>query len=170
MRKRAKIRIPTPPQMKNHGNWIISVSQLARWMGEQAEELGAFMLPETDAQKLIVDQGRVMGVVTGDKGRGRDGEELSAFEPGAEVHAKVTVIAEGTPGHLAGVVRSTFELDRDLHPELGARGEGGLGGRQAARQAHPHPRLAAALRRASTASTAARGSTRWARTRSRSAT
>ncbi len=113
MRKRAKIRIPTPPQMKNHGNWIISISQMARWMSEQAEELGAFMLPETDAQKLIVDQGRVMGVVTGDKGRGRNGEELSAFEPGAEVHAKVTVIAEGTPGHLAGVVRSTFDLDRD---------------------------------------------------------
>jgi electron-transferring-flavoprotein dehydrogenase len=113
MRKRAKIRIPTPPQMKNHGNWIISISQMARWMSEQAEELGAFLLPETDAQKLIVDQGRVLGVVTGDKGRGRDGEELSAFEPGAEVHAKVTVIAEGTPGHLAGVVRSVFDLDRD---------------------------------------------------------
>ncbi len=113
MRKRAKIRIPTPPQMKNHGNWIISISQMARWMSEQAEELGAFMLPETDAQKLIVDQGRVLGVVTGDKGRGRDGEELSAFEPGAEVHAQVTVIAEGTPGHLAGVVRSVFDLDRD---------------------------------------------------------
>ena len=113
MRKHAKIRIPTPPQMKNHGNWIISISQMARWMSEQAEELGAFMLPETDAQKLIVDQGRVLGVVTGDKGRGRDGEELSAFEPGAEVHANVTVIAEGTPGHLAGVLRATFDLDRD---------------------------------------------------------
>lgn len=113
MRKRAKIRIPTPPQMRNHGNWIISISQMARWMSEQAEELGAFMLPETDAQKLIVNQGRVLGVVTGDKGRGRDGEELAAFEPGAEVHAKVTVIAEGTPGHLAGVVRSVFDLDRD---------------------------------------------------------
>jgi len=108
-----KVRIPTPPQMKNHGNWIVSLSQMARWMTEQAEELGAFMLPETDCQKLLVDQGRVMGVVTGDKGRGRDGEELAAFEPGAEVHAKVTVIAEGTPGHLAGVLRNHFELDRD---------------------------------------------------------
>lgn len=108
-----KVRIPTPPQMKNHGNWIVSISQMARWMTEQAEELGAFMLHETDAQKLLVDQGRVMGVVTGDKGRGKDGEELAAFEPGAEVHAKVTVIAEGTPGHLAGVLRHHFELDRD---------------------------------------------------------
>ena len=113
MRPNNKVRIPTPPQMKNHGNWIVSVSQMARWMTEQAEELGAFMLPETDCQKLLVDQGRVMGVVTGDKGRGKAGEELAAFEPGAEVHAKVTVVAEGTPGHLAGVLRDHFELDRD---------------------------------------------------------
>jgi electron-transferring-flavoprotein dehydrogenase len=110
--KGAKLRIPTPPQMKNHGNWVVSVSQLARWMSEQAEELGAYMLPATDCQKVLVDQGRVLGVVTGDKGRGRDGEELSAFEPGAEVHAQVTVLAEGTPGHLTGVVREHFHLDR----------------------------------------------------------
>ena len=91
------MRIPTPPQMKNHGNWVVSISQLARWMSEQAEELGAFMLPETDCQKLIIDQGRVMGVVTGDKGRGKDGEELSAFEPGAEVQAQVTVSPRAPP-------------------------------------------------------------------------
>ena len=112
MRPKAKVRIPTPPQMKNHGNWVMSVSQLARWMSDQAEELGAYMLPETDCQKLL-DQGRVMGVVTGDKGRGRDGEELSTFEPGAEVQAQVTVLAEGTPGHLSGLVRGHFDLDRE---------------------------------------------------------
>lgn len=113
MRPKGKIRIPTPPQMKNHGNWVVSVSQLGRWMSEQAEELGAFMLPATDCQKLIIDQGRVMGVVTGDKGRGRNGEELPTFEPGAEVHAQVTVLAEGTPGHLSGVARHHFGLDHD---------------------------------------------------------
>jgi electron-transferring-flavoprotein dehydrogenase len=113
MRPKGKIRIPTPPQMKNHGNWVVSVSQLARWMSEQAEELGAFMLPETDCQKLLIDQGRVMGVVTGDKGRGRDGEELSAFEPGAEMHAQVTVLSEGTPGHLTGIARQQFDLDHE---------------------------------------------------------
>jgi len=113
MTRGGKIRIPTPPQMKNHGNWSVSVSQLARWMSEQAEELGAFMLPATDCQRVLIDQGRVMGVVTGDKGRGRDGEALSTFEPGAELHAQVTVLAEGTPGHLTGVVRSHYHLDRD---------------------------------------------------------
>ncbi len=123
MRPKSKIRIPTPPQMKNHGNWVVSISRLARWMTEQAEELGAFMLPETDAQKLIIDQGRVMGVVTGDKGRGKEGEELSAFEPGAEVHAQVTVLAEGTPGHLTGVLRRHYDLDRDATQswELGVK-------------------------------------------------
>jgi len=113
MTKSKSFRLPMPPpQMKNHGNWVISVSQLGRWMAEQAEELGAYMLPETDAQKLIVDDGRVLGVVTGDKGRGREGEELSTFEPGMELHARVTAICEGTQGHLAGVTRKHFELDR----------------------------------------------------------
>jgi electron-transferring-flavoprotein dehydrogenase len=113
MTKGAKLRIPTPPQMKNHGNWVVSISQLGRWMSEQAEELGGYMLPETDCQKLLVDQGRVVGVVTGDKGRGREGEELGTFEPGVELHAKVTIIAEGTAGHLAQVLRAHFGLDRD---------------------------------------------------------
>ncbi len=123
MRPKSKIRIPTPPQMKNHGNWVISISQMARWMAEQAEELGTFMLPETDCQKLIVDQGRVLGVVTGDKGRGKEGEELSQFEPGAELHAQVTVLAEGTPGHLTGVLRRHYDLDRGVTQswELGVK-------------------------------------------------
>jgi electron-transferring-flavoprotein dehydrogenase len=112
MTKSAAFRLPMPPpQMKNHGNWVVSISQLGRWMAEQAEELGAYMLPETDAQKLIVDEGRVMGVVTGDKGRGREGEELATFEPGMELHAQVTAVCEGTQGHLAGVMRKHFDLD-----------------------------------------------------------
>ena len=68
------MRIPPPPTMRNHGNWIVSVSQLGRFLAEQAEEGGAAILPETAAQKLLVDDGRVRGIRTGDKGRGRDGE------------------------------------------------------------------------------------------------
>jgi electron-transferring-flavoprotein dehydrogenase len=123
MTKGSAFRLPMPPpQMKNHGNWVVSVSQLGRWMAEQAEELGAYMLPETDAQRLIVDDGRVMGVVTGDKGRGREGEELGTFEPGIELHANVTAICEGTQGHLAGVMRKHFELDQaPMTYELGVK-------------------------------------------------
>ena len=81
------------------------------------------MLPETDAQQLLVENGRVVGIKTGDKGRGRDGEELATFEPGVEVRAKVTVICEGTQGHLAGVIRNHFELDHDTTQiyELGVK-------------------------------------------------
>lgn len=113
MRPKGKVRIPAPPQMRNHGNWVISISQMARWMSDQAEELGAFMLPETDGQKLLMERNRIKGVLTGDKGRGRDGEELGAFEPGAEVHAQVTVLAEGTPGHLTSAARNYYDLDHD---------------------------------------------------------
>ena len=113
LRKDGKTKIPTPPDLNNHGNWVVSISQLSRFMAENAEEYGAYMLPETDAQQLLVENGRVVGIKTGDKGRGRDGEELSTFEPGVEVRAKVTVICEGTQGHLAGVLRDHFQLDQN---------------------------------------------------------
>jgi len=110
--KSSSFRIPPPPQLRNHHNWVISISQLARWMSEKAEELGVYLLPETDCQQVLVDQGRVAGVITGDKGRGKDRQELPTFEPGMEVHARTTVLAEGTPGHLTSVIRRHFELDR----------------------------------------------------------
>ena len=69
--------------MKNHGNYVASLSQLARWLAEHAEEAGATILPETAAEKLLVADGRVLGVRTGDKGRGRNGEQLPNFEPGS---------------------------------------------------------------------------------------
>ncbi|HWH06736.1 MAG TPA: hypothetical protein VNT23_09940, partial [Gaiellaceae bacterium] len=73
--KGAALRIPPPPTMRNHGNVVASLAQLGRWLGEQAEEGGATILPETDAQKLLVADGRVHGIRTGDKGRGREGQE-----------------------------------------------------------------------------------------------
>jgi electron-transferring-flavoprotein dehydrogenase len=118
--KRA-LRIPTPPTMKNHGNHVASLSRLGRWLAEQAEEAGATVLPETPGQKLLVDGGRVRGVRTGDKGRGRDGEELGNFEPGADVVARVTVLAEGTQGHLTGVALDCFGLQGE-NPQVWALG------------------------------------------------
>jgi electron-transferring-flavoprotein dehydrogenase len=99
---RRALPLPTPPTMRNHGNRVASLSQLGRWLAEQAEEGGAMILPETAAEKLLVTDGRVRGVRTGDKGRGRNGEELPNFEPGSDVVARVTVLAEGTQGHLTG--------------------------------------------------------------------
>jgi electron-transferring-flavoprotein dehydrogenase len=111
--KRNALRIPPPPTMRNHGNWIFSLSQLGRWLAERAEEGGAMVLPETAAQKLLVSHGRVVGVRTGDKGLNREGGPMGNYEPGADIVAKVTVLAEGTQGHLTGVALDRFGLTSD---------------------------------------------------------
>jgi electron-transferring-flavoprotein dehydrogenase len=115
------LRIPAPPTMKNEGNFVASLSRLGRWLAEQAEEGGAMILPETSAVTLLAADGRVRGVRTGDKGRGRDGQELGNFEPGADVVARVTVLAEGTQGHLTGVALNRFGLAGD-NPQVWALG------------------------------------------------
>jgi electron-transferring-flavoprotein dehydrogenase len=115
------VRIPTPPTMKNHGNRVASLSQLGRWLAEQAEEAGAMVLPETAAAKLLVDHGRVRGIRTGDKGRGRNGEELPNFEPGSDLVARITVLAEGTQGHLTGAAINRFGLEGE-NPQVWALG------------------------------------------------
>ncbi|HEX7255646.1 MAG TPA: electron-transfer flavoprotein:ubiquinone oxidoreductase [Gaiellaceae bacterium] len=119
--KSSALRIPTPPTMKNDGNYVASLSQLTRWLGEQAEAGGAFILPETAAEKLLVEGGRVVGVRSGDKGRGRNGEPLANFEPGSDVTAKVTVLSEGTQGHLTGVAMDRFGLAGE-NPQVWALG------------------------------------------------
>ena len=115
--KRNALRIPPPPTMRNHGNWIFSLSQLGRWLAERAEEGGATILPETSAQKLLVSHGRVVGVRTGDRGANREGEPMGNYEPGSDLVAKVTVLAEGTQGHLTGVALDHFGL-RGEEPQV----------------------------------------------------
>jgi electron-transferring-flavoprotein dehydrogenase len=104
------LRMPPPPTMRNHGNWIVSISQLARYLADQAEAAGTMVLPETSADTLLVEHGRVVGIRTGDKGRGKEGEPLGNFEPGADIVAKVTVLAEGTAGHLTAAAVDRFGL------------------------------------------------------------
>jgi electron-transferring-flavoprotein dehydrogenase len=118
--KRA-FRIPAPPTMRNHGNYIVSLSQLGRFLGAEAEAGGATILPETPATKLLVADGRVRGVRTGDRGRGRNGEELGNFEPGSDLLARVTVLAEGTQGHLTGAAIERFGL-QGANPQVWALG------------------------------------------------
>ena len=118
---RRALRIPAPPTMRNEGNFVASLSRLGRWLAEQTEESGAMILPETSAVTLLTSDGRVRGVRTGDKGRGRDGQELGNFEPGADVVARVTVLAEGTQGHLTGVALNRFGLAGE-NPQVWALG------------------------------------------------
>jgi electron-transferring-flavoprotein dehydrogenase len=119
--KGAALRIPPPPTMMNHGNWIVSVSELGRFLAEQAEAAGAMILPETAGQKLLVEHGRVVGVRTGDKGQGREGQPLSNYEPGVDVTARVTVLAEGTAGHLTSAAIDHFGLE-GRNPQIWALG------------------------------------------------
>jgi electron-transferring-flavoprotein dehydrogenase len=115
--KRA-IKIPTPPPFKNHGNEVVSVSALARWQQNLAEEGGAYVLTETSATQLLVTDGVVRGVRTGDKGRGRDGQPLGNFEPGTDVTAQHTVLAEGCWGSLTGAAVREFDLGQDREPQV----------------------------------------------------
>lgn len=119
--KRRAIPIPTPPTMVNHRNYVVSLSQLGRWLSDEAESLGATVLPETAASALLVDGGRVVGVRTGDRGRGRAGEELGNFEPGSDIAARVTILAEGTQGTLTSAALSRFGLASE-QPQVWALG------------------------------------------------
>ncbi len=119
--RNSAFRIPPPPTMRNHGNWIVSASQLGRFLGEQAEAHGTAILPETSAEKLLVEHGRVVGIRTGDKGRGRDGRQLPNFESGSDIVAKMTVLAEGTQGHLTSAAIDRFGL-RGQNPQVWALG------------------------------------------------
>ncbi len=119
--RRRALRIPAPPTMRNRGNYVASLSQLGRWLAKEAESTGATVLPETAAEKLLVSDGRVRGVRTGDRGRGRDGKPAAGFEPGSDVLARVTVLGEGTQGHLTGAAIDRFGLGGES-PQVWALG------------------------------------------------
>jgi electron-transferring-flavoprotein dehydrogenase len=108
--KRAIPMKPPPPGFRNHGNYVTSVSKLARFLADKAEEAGVYILSETAATKLLVEDRVVKGVRSGDRGRGKEGEELANFEPGSDVVAKATVLAEGTVGHLTYAAYDYFDL------------------------------------------------------------
>jgi electron-transferring-flavoprotein dehydrogenase len=101
---------PAPPGFRNHGNYVTSVAKLGRFLADKAEEAGVYILSETAATKLLVEDRVVKGVRSGDRGRGREGEELGNFEPGSDVIAKATVLAEGTVGHLTYAAYDYFDM------------------------------------------------------------
>ncbi len=115
------LRIPNlvmPPLMSNHGNYIVSLGNLVRWLGEQAAELGVDIYPEFAASEVLYDEaGAVAGVATGDKGLGKDGKPTDRFQRGIELRAKYTVIAEGARGSLTKALLERFGLDKGREPQ-----------------------------------------------------
>ena len=112
--KKGSISWPTtllPPAMKNHGNYIISLGNLCRWLGEQAEAMEVEIYPGFAAAEVLYnDDGSVKGVATGDMGVGKDGEKLDTYTPGIELHAKWTFFAEGCRGSLGKQLMDKFSL------------------------------------------------------------
>ena len=103
-------RLPTPPQMKNHGNYIVSLGDVVRWLGRQAEELGVEVYPGFAAAEFLEEDGRVVGIATGDMGIGKDGEPTDSFQRGMELHATYTLFAEGCRGSLTKRLIERFGL------------------------------------------------------------
>ncbi|KAI9373733.1 hypothetical protein BJX61DRAFT_369620 [Aspergillus egyptiacus] len=112
------IPIPAPPQMNNHGNYIVSLNELTKWLGERAEELGVEIYPGFAASEIVYKpDGSVLGVATNDLGLGRDGKAKDNYERGMEFHARVTLLAEGCHGSLTKQVIKKYDLRRDSQPQ-----------------------------------------------------
>jgi electron-transferring-flavoprotein dehydrogenase len=116
--KTGAIPLPTPPQMNNHGNYIISLGELGRWLATQAEEMGVEIFAGFAAAEVLYNNdGAVIGVATGDMGIGKDGEKTAMFEPGVELHARQSVFAEGCHGSLTKKLIQHFNLRDADHPQ-----------------------------------------------------
>ena len=108
----------TPPQMRNHGNFIISLGNFCRWLGEQAETMGVEIYPGFAAAKVLYgNNGEVRGVATGDMGIGKDGTPTENHQPGIELHAKQTLFAEGCRGSLTKTLFDRFQLRQGVDPQ-----------------------------------------------------
>jgi electron-transferring-flavoprotein dehydrogenase len=116
-------RMPTPPSMNNHGNYIISLGNFCRWLGEQAEALGVEIYPGFPAAEILYDDnGAVRGIATGDMGIGKDGEPTDNYMRGMELVGKQTIFAEGCRGHLTKNLFETFDLREGKDPQTYAIG------------------------------------------------
>jgi electron-transferring-flavoprotein dehydrogenase len=115
-------KLPTPPQMHNEGNYVVSLGNVVRWLGGQAEELGVEIYPGFAAAEVLIEDGRVVGVATGDMGVGKDGEPTDNFQRGMELRATYTVFAEGCRGSLSKQLMKIFGLNDDSDPQTYAIG------------------------------------------------
>ncbi len=116
-------RMPTPPQMKNHGNYIISLGRLCRWLAEQAEAMGAEIYPGFAAAEVLYhEDGSVKGIATGDMGITKEGERGPNYQPGMELHGSQTLFAEGCRGSLTKALFDRFDLRADCQDQTFAIG------------------------------------------------
>jgi electron-transferring-flavoprotein dehydrogenase len=121
--ERRAIRAPIiPPPLANHGNALISLNQFGRWLAAQAEAAGVDLFTGFAGQEVLLDGPRVVGVRTGDRGRGKHGETKPTFEPGVDIHAKVTIFCDGVRGNLTKQLRRHLAIGAGREPEQFAIG------------------------------------------------
>src|SRR3989440_10876449 len=107
-----------PACFKNHGNYVISLGNLTRWLGRQAEGLGVEIFPGFAAAEILYEGERVKGVATGELGISRSGEKTGAYQPGMGLHAKYSFFAEGSRGHLGRQLFARYAVQRDTEPQV----------------------------------------------------
>ena len=108
-----------PGCFRNHGNYVVSLGNVCRWLGKQAESLGIEIFPGFAAAEVLYgENGAVRGVATGDMGIGKDGKPAAGFQPGMELHARYTLFAEGCRGHLGRQLQDRFQLRADADPQV----------------------------------------------------
>jgi electron-transferring-flavoprotein dehydrogenase len=115
--EKKSFRLPTPPQMHNTGNYIISLGKFTQWLAEQAELMGVNVFPEFPATEIIYENDKVCGVITGDKGIDKDDKPTSLFQPGMELRAKQTFFAEGCRGSLTRMLIDRYQLQKNCDPQ-----------------------------------------------------
>jgi electron-transferring-flavoprotein dehydrogenase len=117
--ERGKIPLPIlPPPLRNHGNYVVSLNKVVRWLGEKCEEAGINIFPEFPGAEMLYDGDTVIGVRTGDKGIDKSGKPKPNFEPGVDITARVTVLGEGVRGSLTKKMINRLKLDRESDPQV----------------------------------------------------
>ncbi|HEX6642280.1 MAG TPA: NAD(P)/FAD-dependent oxidoreductase, partial [Thermoanaerobaculia bacterium] len=107
-----------PPPLKNHGNYVVSLGEVVRWLGPIVGEMGVDLFAEFAATRVLVENGRVVGVRTGDKGIDKLGQPKANFEPGVDIRAKITILAEGPRGTCVKQLSTIFDLYADKNPQV----------------------------------------------------
>src|SRR5205823_1770909 len=116
--EKSKFKSPiTPPPMRDHGNYVISINKFVKWLGEKVEQAGITIFTGFAGSELLVENDRVIGVRTDDKGVDKQNQQKSNFEPGYDLKAKITILSEGTRGSLTKQLIGRFALDKERNPQ-----------------------------------------------------
>jgi electron-transferring-flavoprotein dehydrogenase len=111
-----------PPPLQNHGNYVISLGEMVKWLAPIVAEMGVDLFPEFPATRALIDNGRVVGVRTGDKGIDKNGQPKANYEPGVDIRAKMVILAEGPRGTITKQLANIFDLYAGKLPQVYALG------------------------------------------------